>query len=296
MAEITCDRPARSGGVVPDKPQRPAWTRGRRVLALAGAGVVAAGALTATSMVTGPDGHPATALALDHLPGDRIAIRVVDTQASAQEMTRELRAAGLHLRVSTEAATPQLVGRWIAASGYTSDDPVERKAELEITSQMGSGSGSTATIVVTWPGPSHEVGLWVGRAPRGGEAIQASGGTVNAASPGGLVYCEQLSGTDPALAEQRLHAHGYGVIWRDDRQQSTHTQRVAVLTSTSPPAGLVTRVVIPEIDPQGKPGDVAEVYVAPADDPGYTARVWDGYGLTARITGHRDYITCPAQP
>ncbi len=265
-------------------------SRWRLVAAGAAVAGLSGGVVYTSSFMGGPSGHGPEALAVERLEGSKVAIQVVNTEASAVDMTRELHRAGLHITVATEAAAPQLVGRWTAMVGYTDGTEQQARAEQELLTQIGSGG--IQTLEITMPGPPREVRLYIGRATKRGETPMATGGMVNAASPGGLLYCYRLSGDSPAHAASVLRTAGHIVHWRDDRQESDAQQRERIAHSPTPPAGLVTRAVTQTDAIEGATNQDIYLFVAPPADPAFLSHLWDGYGLTARSTGNRDYGSC----
>jgi hypothetical protein len=235
------------------------------------------------SFLGGPTGQGPAALAVQRTADGSFSIRVVDAQASSSRMTEQLRTLGFKITVETEPAEPQLVGRWVAAGAEETSPTVE-----EVVRQ----ANGTSTIEIRPPGPSEQVVLYVGRPTRAGEA-PAAVGEVNAASPGGLLYCYRLSGTDPTIAQQTLQKAGYTVHWLDGSVYSTKEHRERTAAAATPPPGVVTAAVTQ--DARMTTADPAVVFlrVTSPTASDFEARLWSGYPESARARQQRDYSSCP---
>lgn len=280
MTEITAG-PATQSTYLPVAKAR----RAPRRLVSAGAAVVvtAAALLTALSMTGGPGGLGPTAFAVSHLPGDIVAIEVVNSDATAEQMTRQLHAQGLSVTVHAVPTNPQLVGTWVYES-FSGDVP--EAIRTSIAEQARDGYRNTVEIPASFPGT---ITLAVGRPMRAGETPQVAG-VRNALAPGGLLFCTRLSGADPDAAAAHLRADGYTVHWSDGSP---------LRTIAAPPAGTrVTQAFIFDIDqkdvelPVGDPRDVTLVVVDPADSA-FAKQLWTGYSASQHATGTADYSGCP---
>lgn len=239
--------------------------RWRRWLPLT-AGAIVAGVIAAIVVVVGvTPSHPrgATAFAVEPVADGSVAVKVVNTDASAREMTAQLHAAGLRVDVATEPASPQLVGTWVGAS-FSADVP--QALAKSIISQT---DGYTATLDIP-KSLAGDVILYVGVTTPTGELPQVIG-LPNALAPGGRLACLNLSGADPAQAAAALTARGYTLTWTD-------SVSAAAPTLTQPPAGSqVTDAFISDDNPK----QVAVVAIAPSDSR-YAGSIHIGYPLDQR--------------
>ena len=90
-----------------------------RVVAL-GLGIAIAAALLLSGIGSGGGGGPSRALAIDSDAGPWVEVRLQDGEAGAEEMTRELQAAGINAEVRLLPAEPDEVGYWM---GFLRVDP-----------------------------------------------------------------------------------------------------------------------------------------------------------------------------
>lgn len=239
----------------------------RRILAAAALVAVLAGAsFVALSTLGGPEGHGAAAFAIDTVRPGTFMVRVVNSQTSAENMTEQLRAAGLNIVVETAPASPQLVGRWLALDA---SQGVSAKLRDDIADQALT---STTTLRVP-AGFSGNMTLTVGRKPQRGEDIVVVG-TPNALAPGGTLFCSQLLGLPAAAARHALTAQGYAVRWatggaRRPLSQPAATDRVVQAFIYDSEA----------VAPTGFPIDGSTVQVVLADplDASYDTLRWSGF-------------------
>lgn len=257
-----------------------------------GLAATAVAAATATAFVgltvtSGPGGLGPKAFAVSHLPGDTIAIKVVNTEASAAQMTRQLRDQGVNVTVDTVTTTPQLVGTWISA-GFSADVP--ESLSQSIASQM-HGYVATIELPAVFPGT---INLDVGRPTPAGEEPTVAG-MRNALAPGGRLFCDRLSGVRPSIAEQRLTAQGYTVHWVDGTR-SLYSQTVS-----APPAGTrVSAAFIFDFDRTdltkaiADPRDVNVTVISPQDRR-FLPQLWLGFAPSQQTTPQTiDYSSCPS--
>jgi hypothetical protein len=252
MSEITLEREAVAVA--------PARRAPRRALALASAGVLTAGAFVALSL-RGDGGTAGTAFATERAADGTISVRVVDSDVSAKAMTRQLRAAGVDVRVETMPASPQLVGTWL----YVSDDSRVPDSMARAIAEQTRGYVATLEVPAGLPGG---LVLGVGRAPHRGEAVAVSGRR-NALAPGGLLHCTRLSGAPAATAAAQLA--GWTVRW----------------AGGAPARG--ARVTLAYVSDDA-PKTVELTALAPAD-PRYGPQSWLGYAPSARARDDRGWAT-----
>ena len=179
----------------------------RRGLRLPAMATVAAAAVAATIGLTAGTGAGLgpVAFALAPVPGGNVAITVVNTKASAAQMTNQLHKQGLDITIKTVSATPQLVGRWLAVS---TSNGTGQQSQRALASQA---LGKVATISV----PRNFGGkilLYVGVPTAKGHNPDVAG-LPNALAPGGKFYCQHLQGASPNEALGRLTKAGYSVRW-----------------------------------------------------------------------------------
>ena len=187
-------------------PARRRWSpRVRLLTAAASIAVLVIGISVFAATTGGPTGRGPAAFAIENLPGGKVSIRVVNNTVSAAQMTRQLQDVGLSITIDAVPASPQLVGRWLT-TGASEDVP---GTVIDDLTQQALGKTATLDITRTFPG---QITLTVGRSPRVGEDPQVSG-TPNALSPGGLLYCQRLSGQIPSAAAKSLTDAGYTVSW-----------------------------------------------------------------------------------
>src|SRR4051812_46370088 len=77
------------------------WAPRRVGVALGAVAAATTAVLVALTVTAGPGGLGPTAFAVAHLPGDIVAIKVVNTRASADQMTRQLKAQGVNASIET---------------------------------------------------------------------------------------------------------------------------------------------------------------------------------------------------
>jgi hypothetical protein len=259
---------------------RPArrFTPRRRLLV---AGAVAAAVTGATfvglSTTGGPAGLGPTAFAVTQLPEGAVAIKVVNNTATAKQMTAQLHKQGLSITITTVPSTPQLVGTWVYAS-FTAAVPSTLASSI---AAQEHGYVSTIDISASFPG---RITLGVGRATRPGETVQVAG-LRNALAPGGLLFCDRLSGVDPQIAATKLAAAGYAVHWA--------ANPVTTTTITTPAAGSkVTEAFIGGADveqPVASAHDVTLILDTPTDRR-YLPQLWTGFAPSQQTA--IDYNSC----
>jgi len=256
-------------------------------LAVAGAVVVAVavGTIAALSQTGGTGAASGTAFAVERLPSGDVTITVISTTVSAKQMTDQLRAQGLNVTVNTTAASPQLVGSFVAASSGPNASPA---LEATLKSQLNNYS---STLQFPAALTSGGVTLTFGRAPRAGETLSVVGRR-NALAPGGLLYCYRLAGDTPQQAASTLTKAGYVLHWRGEAQQSAPVSD-AQYTATIP-SGVVVNALTQ--DPFMTSATAKDVYlrVLPTDDPAFATWLWQGYPPAQEASGTRDYSSCPA--
>ncbi|MDQ1711007.1 MAG: hypothetical protein QOE45_457 [Frankiaceae bacterium] len=261
MSEITLEREAQAVGPVRRAPRRV-------VMAMAAAVVFTGGVLVALS-ARGPGDAGGTAFAMERVAGGTIAVRVVDSDVSARAMTRQLRAAGVDVRVETMPASPQLVGTWLYVGN---DGHVPDSVYYAIVAQT---HGYVATIEVSASLPGGLV-LGVGRAPHRGEGVQVSGRR-NALAPGGALYCTRLPGVAASVAAAHLATDGYAVRWADGKVPAAGTRIAAAYVSDDAPKTVVLSALSPS-------------------DSRFGPQSWLGFTPSARADADRGYSAgCPAQ-
>jgi hypothetical protein len=215
------------------------------------------------------------------LPDGPVRIRIVDTEASAQQMTRQLRDQGLDITIKTIPGSTQVVGRWVVWGGDGGDSASDDAA-------MAQQMADQPPVVEIPKGLlGRHLFLEVGRQARPGEAWQV-GGIHNALRPGGSLFCLRLVGTSPSDAAAILTEKGYRVHF--DTKISGWR-----LTTTEPPAGRVaTAYVWDEV--MGIAGTTKDVYLTVMDPsaPKYAATTWFEWPKTVQDGGVRDYSSCPS--
>lgn len=284
MTEITTAPAAHAPGTDDGSRRRP---RRRLGLAVAAVAAVTAAVLVGLVVTTGPGGLGPTAFAVSHLPGDTIAIKVVNTHASADQMTRQLHGQGVNVSIQTMTATPQLVGTWVAA-GFTPEVP---KSISDSIAEQEHGYVATLELPAVFPGA---ITLTVGIPTPAGETPNV-GGVRNALAPGGLLFCDRLSGAKPAAAQKKLESQGYTVHWADGAHGL-----VTRSLSIPPPGSRVSAAFIFDFDPKdvsrpiSNPHDVTVSVIDPRD-PRYLPQLWLGFAPSQQTTPKTiDYSSCPA--
>ncbi|WP_339567374.1 hypothetical protein [Pseudokineococcus sp. 1T1Z-3] len=129
-----------------------------------------------------------------------MSISIIDTTAAAEEMTAQLAAEGLDVRVQTAPVTPQLVGTWVGVGSDGSTDEVVFDA---VTAQA---LGYADDIAV--PRGASGLTLTVGVPTEPGQAAQIIG-MRNAFAPGGPLECSTARGATVAAATTMLTEQGY---------------------------------------------------------------------------------------
>ena len=275
----------------PSQPRLRAKSRRLGVTLGAVAGVTAA-VFVGLSATSGPAGLGPSAFAVTPAPHGDVSIHIVSTEASADEMTRQLQAKGLHIKITTDAASPALVGTWLY-DGAT--DQVPQSVEQFISKQM-EGYAATLEVPAIFPGT---LTLGVGVSPRAGERINVAG-LRNALAPGGPLACHSLSGAKPADAAKTLAALGYTIDFWTTREPiypaNATTQQSGVVPS--PPADTrVTQVWVH--DWRGRRWDDVDatrehnviVQVQSPTAPSFPYTVWQGFAPTLR-TGNPATAGC----
>lgn len=97
---------------------------------------------------TGSTGIEATAFTVNHVPGDMVTIKIVDSAASAQEMTKQLRSQGLDITVNTMSSTAQETGHWVLAS-FSGQVP---ESVSDAVSAQARRQPATITVPAAFPG------------------------------------------------------------------------------------------------------------------------------------------------
>jgi hypothetical protein len=119
---MTTDRPPHVEGTAAAQPPAALRTAlvkaiGRRRRRMRFRLAIAGGACAALAAVLLGGGlltqSPSKVLAINNDDGAWVKVRILDGQAGAEEMTRELQSAGIDAEVQLLPATPQLVGSWM---------------------------------------------------------------------------------------------------------------------------------------------------------------------------------------
>lgn len=282
MTEIsTAPAPAPTSAV----PRR--WAPRRLGMGLAAVAAATAAVFVGLTVTTGPGGLGPAAFAVSHLPGDTVSIKVVNTKANADQMTRQLRAQGVNVSIQTLTATPQLVGTWVGAE-FTPEVP---SSVSDSIAQQEHGYVATLELPAVFPGA---ITLTVGVPRPAGETPNVAG-MRNALAPGGLLFCDRLSGVRPSVAQQRLTAQGYTVHWVDGTR-SLYSQTVS-----APPAGTrVSAAFIFDFDRTdltraiADPHDVNVTVISPQDRR-FLPQLWLGFAPSQQTTPQTiDYSSCPS--
>lgn len=262
----------------PARRRRTRWGVATAAVAAANVGI-----FTVMATSGGREGLGPAAFAIEHLPGDVVRIDVVSTEASAKQMTRQLREYGLDISIEVVPASRQLVGTWVWVS-TSGDVPVDIQDSV---AEQAAGYTATIELPSAFPG---EITFGVGRPTRAGEEPQVSG-IRNALAPGGLLFCERLRDLTPAEAGHRLAELGYLVGWADRQGPRGFTG--------APPAGLVTEAYVFDFDAMaaGQIGDESDtrdvqVVVRRPSDRLYEQQRWSGFSPSQRAAGTIDYSRC----
>jgi hypothetical protein len=246
--------------------------------------VIALVALVSALVVAAVESHgKSTAKTLP--PGAVVTLRPVTTPAAAALLTKHLAAVGVPITVTTQPASPAMVGTWIS-EGATGDVPtplfsnVQRQAE-----------GYTATLRI----PAHFTGritLEVGVAPGPGQKIEVAG-LRNALAPGMPLGCHSLSGAAPADASHVLSELGFTVdVWttRDPTAASSAPGALTLAQATRLPHLRVAQAYVHDWTGSDltatRPGIQHHLIVKLADDllPTYIPQLWTGYSAGLRTT------------
>lgn len=247
-----------------------AHRRPRMRLAFGAAVVGLATGVTSVVLNTwNPAGTGPTAFAVTQSPSGAVAIRVVSTAASAEQMTRQLHDRGINVRIVAQTATPPLVGTWIGWGA--SEDP-----SAELTSTLSSQMQGYRSTIELPAGFDGKITLDVGVPAQPGEKPNV-GGLRNALAPGGVLACQQLAGADPQTAERTLQRLGFHLdYWTEREWRGTPLPQ--------PPAGTkVVKALIHDTDLQDwtnvLPGGERNVIllVAAPDDAAYPRLMREGY-------------------
>jgi len=242
---------------------------GRRMprrFAMAGGAVVGltCAAITLSVAFESSPGLGTPAFAVSALPQGNVSITVVNTAASAKQMTDQLHAKGVNVAIETMPASRQLVGTWVGQS-YSSAVPESLWRSINAQTH---GYTKTLDIPASFPGA---ITLYVGRAPKAGEGVQV-GGIRNALAPGGALACRVSPGSTPDAARRALVSAGYTVTW-------AYQSRSAAVGA--PPAGTrVTDAYVSDDDPHA-----VTLLVADPHSPTYSALVWSGFAPSQRTAG-----------
>jgi hypothetical protein len=266
------------------------WTPRRLAVASAAIAAGTAAVFVGLAATSGPGGLGPTAFAVTPQPHGVVAIHIVNTQASADEMTRQLQAKGLNIKIATMAATPALVGTWVAVgSDGTLPDSVAEKVNLD-------GYAATLDVPASFPGLLI---LDVGVAPKPGQPINVAG-LRNALAPGGPLACHGLSGAKPEDAEKILASLGYTIDQWTTRQPTFRpgvTPEQSGVVAVPPPGTRVTQVWVhdwigtrwDDIDPSREHNVVVQVQAPKAAT--YTYAIWQGFASSLR-TGNPATAGC----
>jgi hypothetical protein len=213
-----------------------------------------------------------TAFAVTPAPHGQVSIRVVSTQASAEQMTDQLHRKGIDISVTTIPAVPALVGVWLT---YGSATAIPAKLVQHLDQYV---LGKSVTIVL--PANVKGAEFDIGRATKPGEA-PVVGGFRNALSPGAPLACKSLSGTTPAAAQTILTSLGYTITGWTTSFNPIISPRLSEL-----PAGRVTEAFIDDLNGRevedvlpGREHDVI-VQVTPKTSTDYAMRIHQGFSPT----------------
>jgi hypothetical protein len=255
----------------------------RWTLACAAAAVVPI-AVAALVLGGGPASLSSPAFAVSPQPSGDVSIKVIRTSASAAEMTRELRAQGLNISINTVTATPQLVGRWVGGGASGDGSP-------ELGDRLRNQVFGQVTEIILPRSFVGQLTLDVAVPAAAGTEPNVVG-TPNALAPGGLLFCRNLSGSEPSRVEASLTNAGYKVRW-------AATQYGATVPSV-PRGDRVTAAFIFDYDVHDpshtivNPSEVTVTVTSP-DAADYAARLAQGFpsGETPTTISRAD---CPASP
>jgi hypothetical protein len=164
---------ARRRALLSELRERPA-PRHRRRLALAAAAAVALAALVPALR----DGGAAPALAVTRA-GDTLELRIQDAAASGEELTRDLREAGIDGEVRVIPVPPEMVGTWAAIEEaskrpFDPNRPTTGREEVVRLDRIEYGRELLRIPVVQVRVSEGHFVLWAGRAARPGEDVAPS--------------------------------------------------------------------------------------------------------------------------
>lgn len=241
--------------------------------------IVALLALVSALVVGLVESHGKTAKPRALPAGAVVYVRPVTTAAAAAATTRRLNSLGVHINVTTQPATPSLVGTWLGEGG-TGDVPTPLVNDV-----VRQAQGYTATLRI----PAHFTGritLEVGVPPAPGQKIDV-GGLRNALAPGMPLACHSLSGATPADAIRVVAQLGYSIDAWTTRDSATS----GLLTPAqieSRPHLRVTEAFVHDWTGNDlsavQPGAEHHLVVKLADErsPTYIAQLWTGYSAGLR--------------
>ena len=192
----------------------------RRRLSPALLAAVALVALVSALVVSFVEAHGKSAKSPTLPAGATVTIQPVTTAAAAQRFTQRLNSAGVHVQITTQPATPALVGTWIS-EGATPAVPI---ALVKSVDQQAQGYTSVIRIPAHFQG---RITLEVGVPPMPGQKIEVAG-LRNALAPGMPLGCRSLSDAAPADAIRVFSELGYTVDAWSSRDSATS----GVLTAT----------------------------------------------------------------
>ena len=207
-------------------------------IAGAGAAVVAATSLLVASLA--PENRPLTpptahAIEITRKPDDGYVIRFVDvTQASADDINRQLRDAGLHVEVHLVPASPSMVGTVGAVAmghpnagrggqvffgnefhgPFASTDPPSVKFQRRDRLEIEPGVATDAMLA------ERGMDLWVGRPARPDEPFVLQ--RDSAERFGEAASCAKVYGRTASEVEAELRARDVRVIWRTEDAWPMH--------------------------------------------------------------------------
>lgn len=263
-------------------PLRASQPRRRLRLAVAGltVAVLTAGVSVWASTGGGPTGHGPAAFAIEKLPTGPLEIRIVDTTASAKQMTDQLHADGFDITVTTMPSNAQVAGEWLTFSSSGGDPADDTLVEEQMSAEPHVIEIPPALL-------RHRLDFGIARLAGPGETVEVAG-LRNALRPAGPLFCLRLADTDPTSAAKTLSAAGYRVHF-DARLGNFRT------ATTTPPAGRVVQAYL--WDPiMGIPGTTHDVYLTVRDPQSadYASFLWLGWPKAMQDSGVRDYSGCPA--
>ena len=195
---------------------RPASRMPRRVAMVAIAACLAT--LVAVIAPVSSEDPIGSALATEQRDGI-LYLRVKDAAADPEDMTRDLRAAGIDGEVVTIPVVPALVGKWIEAEYDSRRTPVmphNGPGPEPIRNQVGK-----RVEVLQIPADfSTWIRLKVGRVAEPGEIYAENPGT-DELRPDGALACLGLEAMTPPQAAEELASYGYTVTWSAGGEQGS---------------------------------------------------------------------------